>query len=186
MKKRILSFLVMFLLVIQLVPGFAAGAVQLTVPSEFSIDGNTSYDLTISEYLRLLDTVHIGIQAELDAMCEEFPHFDSIKPNDGCTVFTVTVNSTALTAEEKGAENRMYEMRDQMAACGTERLRSETVQKARCDSHSTGHCCRVDSRSGGNPGSDAGSYSDSRSHSCPNSSGDADTPSDTYSRTVKS
>ena len=116
MKKRILSFLVMFLLVIQLVPGFAAGAVQLTVPSEFSIDGNTSYDLTISEYLRLLDTVHSGIQAELDAMCEGFPHFDSIKPNDGCTVFTVTVNSTALTAEEKGAENRMYEMRDQMAA----------------------------------------------------------------------
>ena len=70
-------------------------------------------------------------------------------------------------------------------ACGIERLRSETVQKTRYDSHSTGHCCRVDSRSGGNPGSDvdADSYSDSRSHSCPNSSGDADSPSDAHSRT---
>ena len=44
-------------------------------------------------------------------------------------------------------------------------------------------CCRVDSRSGGDPGSDANSYSDSRSHSCPNSSGDTDSPSDAHSRT---
>ncbi|MBR4473530.1 MAG: hypothetical protein IKS55_07810 [Oscillospiraceae bacterium] len=116
MEKRVISFLLMLLLIIQIVPAFAAGAVQLTVPSELSIDGKTSYDLTISEYLDLLAKVHEAIQTELDDMSLGFQHIESIEPDDGCTVFTVTVNSSTLTNEEKAAENRMYEMRDQMAA----------------------------------------------------------------------
>ena len=98
------------------VPAFAAKNVQFSVPAEYSIDGKTSYDLTQSEYDKLLKKVHDSIQSELDDMCRDFFNYESMTVNDDCTGFTIVVNDVMQTEDEIAAESLMYEMRAQYAA----------------------------------------------------------------------
>ena len=117
MKKRIISIALVLLLALTVTPAaMGANNVKITVPAEYSIDGKTSYDLTVSEYAALLNKVHASIQDELDEMCKGFYHYESIVANEDCTEFTITVNSAMQSVEELDAENLMYEMRQKYAA----------------------------------------------------------------------
>ena len=73
MKRRIISFLLVLLLALAVMPvAFGENSVKIKVPAEYSIDGKTSYDLTAKDYAALLNLVHASIQDELDEMCKGF------------------------------------------------------------------------------------------------------------------
>ena len=71
-------------------------AISFTVPAEYSFDGKTEYMLTPQEYEQLLSDLHRYIEQEVTGYTKQidpfFPHFENIKVNEDCTVYTVTVN----------------------------------------------------------------------------------------------
>ena len=109
--RRFVSFALSLLFVLSIVPftALAAGSnVQLEIPKEYSMDGKTSYSLTQKEYSDLLKSVHDYIQNDLDELCKECFHYESMTANEDCTVFTVVVNSVDQSELEFKAEGMMY------------------------------------------------------------------------------
>ena len=111
--KRIISLMMFLLLLVSLFPviGVAAGpTVDLKIPKEYSYDGKTSYSLSKSEYESLLKDVHQYIQDDLDKMNKECPHYESIKANEDCSVFTVVVNAINQSTREQEAEKEIFDL----------------------------------------------------------------------------
>ena len=128
---RFVSLFLALLFVMSVVPltAFAAGSdVLLEIPKEYSIDGKTSYSLTQKEHIALLETVHDYIQDELDELCKECYHYESMTVTEDCTVFTVVVNSVDQSELEFEAEGMMYDYGFMYAA-----YKGEEVENIRID-----------------------------------------------------
>lgn len=128
---RFVSLFLALLFVMSIVPltALAAGSdVQLEIPKEYSIDGKTSFSLTKKEHTALLETVHDYVQDELDELCKECFHYESMTVNEDCTVFTVVVNSVDQSELEFEAEGMMYDYGFMYAA-----YKGEEVENIRID-----------------------------------------------------
>ncbi len=125
MRKRILAFFMIVLVIIQLVPSFAFAAksdVSLTVPKEYSIDGKTSYSLTSQEYKALMVKAHDYVQDRLDKLASGFYNIGSLFVNEDCTEVTAVIWNAQLTQAETEAEKEYYDLCSIYAAYAQKKL----------------------------------------------------------------
>jgi len=118
MLRRAISILLILVAIVTIIPCYAMAdsKVSLTVPIEYSYDGNTNYSLTKTEYNALLNDVHQYIQDNLDLLVWSCQHYLSITANDDCTEFIVVVNALDQSVTELEAEDIMYEYGHMYAA----------------------------------------------------------------------
>ena len=101
--------------------------VVLHVDAAYSIDGETDYSLTATEYENLLTRVRDYITGELNKCTrsagEEYYHFDSITADKDFTSYVITVNDALnLTVEERTIKDKLLHYTEMYALYSRQKL----------------------------------------------------------------